>query len=610
MLATKNRAGSYAVLCVALALIVLGCTRAGPRALLDGRRLLEEGKYDLAVAKLKIATTLLNTNAQAWNYFGLACHRAGQLTNAVAAYQKALDLNRDLLEVRYNLGCVWLDLRKPDLAKAELTSYTLRRGNAVEGWLKLGTAQLRGREATAAEKSFREALRFGPNNAEALNGLGLVQLQRNRPREAVQYFTAALKQQPGYRPALLNLATVSYQSFNDRATALEKYREYLALKPRPANWEAVSAIARSLEQQLTPPSRPAATNQVGNVPPVTTTNVAKPAPNSIAQPSPPKTNAPPPAKKAEVPQPVKTDPPIQQAAKPASPTVSPQTAPVEIVRLPPEPVIRTAPQTFPASTTAKRETAVVHTSPTTSTPTQSRDDATPEQKSSVSRADTANQSSREASSASNPAPAVEAVSNNQTAALSNPTQVGGEPIPSPVTVPTASAGQRYTFLSPAKPAAGNRREAERAFAQGQQAHRANRLAEAAQAFRQATLADPSYFEAHYNLGLVTFELRSFRQSLAAWEFALALKPESADARYNFALTLKAANYLVDAANELKRTLAANPNETRAHLVLGNLFAAEFDNPAQARAHYLKVLEQDPRNPQATAIRYWLVAHPP
>ena len=160
MLATKNRAGSYAVLCVALALIVLGCTPAGPRALLDGRRLLEEGKYDLAVAKLKIATTLLNTNAQAWNYFGLACHRAGQLTNAVAAYQKALDLNRDLLEARYNLGCVWLDLRKPDLAKAELTSYTLRRGNAVEGWLKLGTAQLRGREVTAAEKSFREALRL------------------------------------------------------------------------------------------------------------------------------------------------------------------------------------------------------------------------------------------------------------------------------------------------------------------------------------------------------------------------------------------------------------------------------------------------------------------
>lgn len=158
--------------------------------------------------------------------------------------------------------------------------------------------------------------------------------------------------------------------------------------------------------------------------------------------------------------------------------------------------------------------------------------------------------------------------------------------------------------------ARDRREAERAFAQGQQAYRANRLPEAAQAYRQATQADPSYFEAHYNLGLVTYESRSFRQSLTAWENALAIQPESADARYNFALALKAANYPVDAANQLKQVLVANANETRAHLVLGNLFAEQFNEPVQARAHYLKVLEQDPRHPQATAIRFWLVAHPP
>ena len=83
-----------------------------------------------------------------------------------------------------------------------------------------------------------------------------------------------------------------------------------------------------------------------------------------------------------------------------------------------------------------------------------------------------------------------------------------------------------------------------------------------------------------------------------------------DTRYNFALALKAANYPADAASELKQILAANVNETRAHLVLGNLCAGQFGNPAQARAHYLKVLEQDPRHPQATVIRFWLVAHPP
>src|SRR5207247_574963 len=49
-----------------------------------------------------------------------------------------------------------------------------------------------------------------------------------------------------------------------------------------------------------------------------------------------------------------------------------------------------------------------------------------------------------------------------------------------------SAFSRYPYLSPPKPAAGNRREAERAFGQGQQAQRANRLAEAVSAYRLAT----------------------------------------------------------------------------------------------------------------------------
>src|SRR5262245_22996667 len=121
MLATKNRGGCCAMFCVVLALMVAGCTPAGPRALLDGKRLLDQGRYEQAIEKFRTATSLLHTNAQAWNYLGLACHRAGQSTNAAAAYQKALDLDRDLLEARHNLGCLWLDLNKPELARAEFT---------------------------------------------------------------------------------------------------------------------------------------------------------------------------------------------------------------------------------------------------------------------------------------------------------------------------------------------------------------------------------------------------------------------------------------------------------------------------------------------------------
>jgi hypothetical protein len=66
---------------------------------------------------------------------------------------------------------------------------------------------------------------------------------------------------------LLNLATVLQQQLQDRAGALQRYREYLTLQPRDENWEAVNAIVRSLEPApvasvRSPPSKPVVTTTV------------------------------------------------------------------------------------------------------------------------------------------------------------------------------------------------------------------------------------------------------------------------------------------------------------------------------------------------------------
>jgi Flp pilus assembly protein TadD len=180
--------------------------------------------------------------------------------------------------------------------------------------------------------------------------------------------------------------------------------------------------------------------------------------------------------------------------------------------------------------------------------------------------------------------------------------------------PTATAQARpglprYRYESPSRPMTGNTAEAERAFAQGVQAHQAQKLGEAVQSYRRATQLDPAFFKGYYNLGLAASEVANMPVALSAYERALAVKPDSIDARYNFALLLKQNNYLLDAANELQKVLALNPKESRAHLVLGNMYAQQLKNTAKAREHYLAVLENDPRNSQAPAIRYWLADHP-
>jgi Tfp pilus assembly protein PilF len=90
--------------------------------------------------------------------------------------------------------------------------------------------------------------------------------------------------------------------------------------------------------------------------------------------------------------------------------------------------------------------------------------------------------------------------------------------------------------------------------------------------------------------------------------ALAIQPNSADARYNFALALKGAGYVPDALNELRHFVEAHPDEVRGQLALANLYAQKLHDTAQARDYYRKVLELEPDGGQAAEIRSWLAAH--
>jgi tetratricopeptide (TPR) repeat protein len=171
-------------------------------------------------------------------------------------------------------------------------------------------------------------------------------------------------------------------------------------------------------------------------------------------------------------------------------------------------------------------------------------------------------------------------------------------------IPPQFARYAYNKTSPPK---GNRTEAEKHFVQGARAHQEQRLAAAIDAYRQAVAADPGYFDAQYNLGLAAFQMRDLPLALAANEAASRLRPESADARYHFAMSLRDANYPVDAAQELRELLAETPGEARAHLALANLYAQLLDEPALAQRHYRSVLELAPNHPDAAAIRQWLAA---
>src|ERR1044071_7444063 len=64
--------------CLMAVAFFCGCRPPGPKSLLDGERLIREGKYPEAVAELQKATQFLPGNAQAWNHLGLAYQYSGK----------------------------------------------------------------------------------------------------------------------------------------------------------------------------------------------------------------------------------------------------------------------------------------------------------------------------------------------------------------------------------------------------------------------------------------------------------------------------------------------------------------------------------------------------
>ncbi len=285
MLTTKKRMRTFEFFFgLAAAVFLAGCTPSGPKALLEGDRLLNEGKFSEAIPKLTEAVTLLPQDyqkARAWNRLGLAYQQSGELTKAAQAYQQALKLDRDLEEAVFNLGCVLMERGNAAAAVESLTTYGIRQPQDPDAWLKLGEAQaqralqITGRERTtqldAARKNLEQASKM-KMSAELQNALGMVHFAKGRTADAVKSFQSALELDPRFGPAILNMAIVFHSSrdLNDRRKASQFYHHYLTTAP--ANAAEVEGIVRQLDSELSGNGRTASVPSVTNRTDVVRTN--------------------------------------------------------------------------------------------------------------------------------------------------------------------------------------------------------------------------------------------------------------------------------------------------------------------------------------------------
>jgi cellulose synthase operon protein C len=169
-------------------------------------------------------------DAQAWSLLGTADLRAGNVKQATAAFQAAIDMApaqtpatadpASQLVVEPQVGSARTEnqmmllvalLRdnRFDEAMAAARRLIEEQPDSPLAYNFLGAAHIGLGDAAAAERAFVRALELDPGYHPAATNLAQLELQRNNPEGAAQRYQTLLETDPGNLPALLGLAQMA-----------------------------------------------------------------------------------------------------------------------------------------------------------------------------------------------------------------------------------------------------------------------------------------------------------------------------------------------------------------------------------------------------------------
>src|SRR5271165_3948742 len=211
-----------------------------------GNALLQKGQLGEAIAQLQRALQIYPDYADGHYNLGVAFVREGKLDDAIAQYQKALEINPNYAEAHNNLGNTLF--RKGQLAEAVAQYQIAVKINPkyAEAHGNLGAAFFREGALDDAIAQFQKALEINPNYAEAHTNLGLALVQKGQLGEAIEQYQIALKINPKYALAHANLG-VAFIRNGQLDDAIAQFQEALRLNP---NLSAVrDSLAKALESK-------------------------------------------------------------------------------------------------------------------------------------------------------------------------------------------------------------------------------------------------------------------------------------------------------------------------------------------------------------------------
>ena len=218
---------------------------------------MDDREYPDAIVLFKKALSAEPDNARwanhslAYNDLGYAYLQEGQLSNAVANFEKALTIRPRYPEAYYNLGCAFLANKQPAEAVDCFQRALALDSSVAQIHYKLANALMQSGRYTEAIAEYDRALQLRPNMDEAANNLAWLLATcpdhslRNGGR-AVTLARQASEQSRNQNPIFLGTLAAAYAEVGNLSEALTAAHQARQLAIDENN----TALAGFLESQL------------------------------------------------------------------------------------------------------------------------------------------------------------------------------------------------------------------------------------------------------------------------------------------------------------------------------------------------------------------------
>ena len=194
-----------------------------------------------AKAAIPALTKMLQNDKEALNRSGAAFALGGidtpeakkALSDVLARWQRAVEVDPTDAAVRYNLGIVYQQQGELDKAIPEFKAAIRIKADFSAAHNNLGKVYgIRG-EFEEAVAAFKTGVRIDPNNAVLYTNLGIVYREQSKFDEAVSAYKKAIEIDSNYPEAHTNLGIV-YRKQGRFEEAVEAYKTAIRLNPNYA----------------------------------------------------------------------------------------------------------------------------------------------------------------------------------------------------------------------------------------------------------------------------------------------------------------------------------------------------------------------------------------